>query len=88
MGADVEQQRAHPPPPGGSVQFRAQANALVVQASQAALIASKGTGFVRHHPSQRWVRQAMFFLVWSCPWPAASATLDYLTFTPEQECAS
>jgi alkylation response protein AidB-like acyl-CoA dehydrogenase len=67
--------------------LRARANTLVVQATQAALIASKGTGFVRPHPAQRWVRQAMFFLVWSCPWPAASATLDYLTFSPEQECA-
>jgi hypothetical protein len=75
------------PNPEATTQIRAQANTLVVQAAQAALIASKGTGFVRPHPAQRWVRQAMFFLVWSCPWPAAAATLDYLTFAPDQECA-
>jgi alkylation response protein AidB-like acyl-CoA dehydrogenase len=67
-------------------QLRAQANTLVLQATQAALIASKGTGFVKPHPAQRWARQALFFLVWSCPWPAASATLDYLTFASDQEC--
>ncbi len=75
------------PAPEATTQLRAQANTLVVQAAQAVLIASKGTGFVRPHPAQRWVRQATFFLVWSCPWAAASATLDYLTFTPDQECA-
>jgi butyryl-CoA dehydrogenase len=74
------------PAPDDYTNLRAQANTLVVQASQAALIASKGAGFVRDHPAQRWLRQAMFFLVWSCPWPAASATLDYLTMTVEREC--
>jgi alkylation response protein AidB-like acyl-CoA dehydrogenase len=59
--------------------LRGRANALVLHATQAALTASKGTGFVHPHPVQRWARQALFFLVWSCPWPAASATLDYLT---------
>jgi hypothetical protein len=74
------------PAPDVVTNLRAQANTLVVQSTQAALIASKGTGFVHPHPAQRWVRQAMFFLVWSCPWPAATATLDYLTFRTEQEC--
>jgi alkylation response protein AidB-like acyl-CoA dehydrogenase len=58
--------------------LRARANALVLQSTQAALTASKGTGFRHPHPAQRWARQALFFLVWSCPWPAASATLDAL----------
>ncbi len=58
--------------------LRARANSLVLRATQAALTASKGTGFLRTHPAQRWARQALFFLVWSCPRPAAEATLAYL----------
>jgi alkylation response protein AidB-like acyl-CoA dehydrogenase len=59
--------------------LRARANTLVLRATQAALTASKGTGFLRNHPAQRWARQALFFLVWSCPRPAAEATLAYLS---------
>ncbi len=59
--------------------LRARANTLVLRATQAALTASKGAGFLKDHPAQRWARQAMFFLVWSCPRPAAEATLAYLS---------
>jgi alkylation response protein AidB-like acyl-CoA dehydrogenase len=59
-------------------ELRARANSLVLRATQAALTASKGSGFRHPHPAQRWARQALFFLVWSCPWPAAEATLDAL----------
>lgn len=59
-----------------AVALRARANALVLKATHAALAASKGTGFIRNHPAQRWARQALFFLVWSCPRQAAEATLD------------
>jgi alkylation response protein AidB-like acyl-CoA dehydrogenase len=58
--------------------LRAQANALVLRATQQALAAAKGTGFLRTHPTQRWARQALFFLVWSCPRPALEGTLAYL----------
>jgi alkylation response protein AidB-like acyl-CoA dehydrogenase len=58
--------------------LRAQANALVLRASQQALAAAKGTGFLATHPAQRWARQALFFLVWSCPRPALEGTLNYL----------
>src|SRR5206468_11971148 len=58
--------------------LRARANALVLRATQAALTAAKGVGFVRPHPAQRWARQALFFLVWSCPRPAAEATIGFL----------
>jgi alkylation response protein AidB-like acyl-CoA dehydrogenase len=68
---------------GGSAEdaakLRARANALVLRVTQTALAASKGTGFLRTHPAQRWARQALFFLVWSCPRPALDATLTYLT---------
>ena len=59
--------------------LRARANTLVLHATQAALAVSKGTGFLRQHPVQRWARQALFFLVWSCPWPVTEATMDSLT---------
>lgn len=59
-------------PPG---QVRSQANALVLRITQAYLTARKGTGFVRGEPAQRWARQALFFLVWSCPGPVAEAAI-------------
>ena len=62
----------------GAAALRARANSLVLRATQAALTASKGSGFLRQHPAQRWARQALFFLVWSCPRPAAEATLAEL----------
>ena len=64
--------------PTAALDLRAKANALVLRATQAALTACKGAGFVHPHPAQRWARQALFFLVWSCPRPAAEATLGFL----------
>jgi butyryl-CoA dehydrogenase len=58
-----------------SDQIRTQANALVLRSTQAYLIAKKGTGFLRTEPAQRWARQALFFLVWSCPTPVAQAAI-------------
>jgi alkylation response protein AidB-like acyl-CoA dehydrogenase len=66
--------------------LRARVNTLVLQATQATLTACKGTGFMRNHPAQRWARQAMFFLVWSCPWPVAAATIEYLTGAETEPC--
>jgi len=56
-------------------QVRGEANALVLRATQAYLTARKGSGFLRSEPAQRWARQALFFLVWSCPSPVANATI-------------
>ncbi len=61
-----------------AARLRARANAFVLRTTQYALAAAKGTGFLRTHPAQRWARQALFFLVWSCPRPALEATLAYL----------
>lgn len=55
--------------------IRRRANSLVLRTTQAALGASKGAGFVRGHPAERAVREAMFFLVWSCPQPVLNAAL-------------
>ncbi len=56
-------------------QVRGQANALVLRMTQAYLTARKGSGFLRTDPAQRWARQALFFLVWSCPGPVAQAAI-------------
>lgn len=54
---------------------RARANSLVLRATQAALAAAKGSGYMLGHPAGRWCREALFFLVWSCPQPVTSAAL-------------
>jgi alkylation response protein AidB-like acyl-CoA dehydrogenase len=55
--------------------LRSRANSLVLRATQAALSAAKGSGYVVGHPAGRWCREALFFLVWSCPQPVANANL-------------
>jgi alkylation response protein AidB-like acyl-CoA dehydrogenase len=60
------------PAPG---EIRRRSNGLVIRATQAYLTARKGTGFLRAEPAQRWARQALFFLVWSCPGPVAQGIL-------------
>ncbi len=58
-----------------AAEIRRQANALVNRAAQAYLTAKKGAGFLRTDPAQRWARQSLFFLVWSCPSPIARASI-------------
>jgi alkylation response protein AidB-like acyl-CoA dehydrogenase len=55
--------------------LRVRANSLVLRATQAALAAAKGAGYVAGHPAGRWCREALFFLVWSCPQAVVSAHL-------------
>jgi alkylation response protein AidB-like acyl-CoA dehydrogenase len=64
--------------PAEAADLRAQANALVLRSTQLGLAAAKGAGFVRIHPAQLRARQALFFLVWSCPRPALEGTVGYL----------
>jgi alkylation response protein AidB-like acyl-CoA dehydrogenase len=54
---------------------RRRANGIALRAAQAALAAAKGSGYVVGHPAGRWCREALFFLVWSCPTPVTNATL-------------
>lgn len=56
-------------------ELRGQSNSLALRASQAALAAVKGAGFVRGHPAGQLCREALFFLVWSCPQPVMAANL-------------
>jgi hypothetical protein len=55
--------------------IRSGANTLVLRSTQAYLGVMKGTGFLKTEPAQRWARQALFFLVWSCPTPVAHAAI-------------
>ena len=55
--------------------LRAAATSLVIRAAQAALTACKGAGFVAGHPAERLVREAHFFLVWSCPEAVSTAVM-------------
>jgi alkylation response protein AidB-like acyl-CoA dehydrogenase len=54
---------------------RGRANSLALRTTQAALVAAKGAGFVAGHPAGRWCREALFFLVWSCPPSVLTANL-------------
>ena len=54
---------------------RSRANSLALRSTQAALVAAKGAGFVAGHPAGRWCREALFFLVWSCPPAVLNANL-------------
>lgn len=56
--------------------IRIRANSLVLRMTQAYLAATKGAGFLASHPASRLVREAMFFLVWSCPQPVLTAQLQ------------
>ncbi|MEM9186450.1 MAG: acyl-CoA dehydrogenase family protein [Planctomycetota bacterium] len=58
--------------------LRTRANSLVLRATQAALAAAKGAGYVSGHPVGRWCREALFFMVWSCPQPVMAANLGEL----------
>lgn len=60
--------------------LRGAANRLVLRTTQAAMTAAKGAGFMAGHPVGRWCREALFFLVWSCPQPVAQAHLCELAF--------
>jgi alkylation response protein AidB-like acyl-CoA dehydrogenase len=62
-------------PPSDSNALRKQCNDLALQSTQAALAAAKGAGFLENHPVSKWCKEAMFFLVWSCPQWVAEAHL-------------
>ena len=56
-------------------ELRTDANSLVLRATQSALVAAKGAGYVEGHPVGRWCQEALFFLVWSCPPSVLNANL-------------
>lgn len=74
-----------PGSPHTAESLRTRANSLVLRATQAMLAAAKGAGFVKGHPAERAVREAMFFLVWSCPQPVVRAALQEFACVGEDE---
>jgi len=66
-------------------QIRSRANSLVLRATQASLAAAKGMGFLASHPAGRWCREALFFLVWSCPQAVMEANLCQLAMLDADE---
>ncbi len=56
-------------------ELRSRANSLVLRTTQAAMVVARGAGFVSGHPVGRWCREALFFLVWSCPQAVQDANL-------------
>ncbi len=59
--------------------LRVRSTAAAVQLSQTLLTASKGAGFISGHPAERFAREALFFLVWSCPQTVAGELLRGFT---------
>ncbi len=68
--------------PGESFRLRAEANSLAMRAATAWLAASKGSGYITGHPAERAVREAMFFLVWSCPRSVVMQAMTQLSVPP------
>ena len=62
----------------GILNLRLESTSLALRATQASLMAAKGAGFIAPHPAQRWSRQALFFLVWSCPRSVAEGVMAEL----------
>ena len=65
--------------PSETLALRTDCTKFVLRVTQTSLMVAKGNGFVVPHPVQRWTRQALFFLVWSCPRPVAEGVLADLT---------
>lgn len=61
-----------------TMSLRVECTRVALHATQAALLIVKGSGFVAPHIAQRLARQALFFLVWSCPRPVATGILEGL----------
>lgn len=58
--------------------LRARANSLVLRSTQMGLAAAKGAGYAAGHSAGRWCREALFFLVWSCPQPVVEQNMREL----------
>jgi alkylation response protein AidB-like acyl-CoA dehydrogenase len=82
----AEQSAGGAPPTHSTESIRGRANSLALRSTQALLAASKGAGFVSGHFAERAVREALFFLVWSCPQPVVDAALRELAGVPPTAC--
>jgi butyryl-CoA dehydrogenase len=65
--------------------LRASCNDLAARIAQTAVALYKGSALLVDHPAQRLAREAMFFLVWSCPDPAVDCTVNALVDRQRRE---
>lgn len=70
---------AENPEPRQVTDMRSRVTLLGLDATRVGLTAAMGAGFIANHPAGRWARQALFFLVWSCPRPVSAELLTAIT---------
>jgi len=58
--------------------LRAACNDLTLRITQSLVTLRKGSALLLDDPAQRFAREALFFLVWSCPDPVIDCTIDLL----------
>jgi alkylation response protein AidB-like acyl-CoA dehydrogenase len=66
------------PDPAVGPQLRGACNELAIRITHAAVAIYKGSALLRGHPAQRFAREAMFLLVWSCPDSVIECTVELL----------
>jgi alkylation response protein AidB-like acyl-CoA dehydrogenase len=62
-----------------NARLRGTCNDLALRVTHTAVALYKGTALLVDHPAQRFAREAMFLLVWSCPNPVIDCTVDLLS---------
>lgn len=62
-----------------TAKLRKDANDLVIRVTQSNLAIEKGQGYLSDSDASRWVCEALFFLVWSCPQTIANEHLCELS---------
>jgi len=62
-----------------TAKLRKDANDLVIRVTQSNLAIEKGRGYLSDSDASRWVCEALFFLVWSCPQAIANEHLCELS---------
>jgi len=67
--------------PVSAAEIRQRANSLVLRITQVAMAICKGAGYLQGHPAEIACREALFFLVWSCPQPVVQNLLEELAKT-------
>jgi alkylation response protein AidB-like acyl-CoA dehydrogenase len=58
--------------------LRAACNDLTLRITQSLVTLRKGSALLSDDPAQRLAREALFFLVWSCPDPVIDCTIDLI----------
>jgi butyryl-CoA dehydrogenase len=58
--------------------LRAACNDLTLRITQSLVTLRKGSALLLDDPAQRFAREALFFLVWSCPDPVIDCTIGLL----------